>query len=154
MRPTALPRDAPIAMVGKKIPAGTWERTSIIRNHFTDLKARTHTIIPKVQAVKPILTTAVNTNRKIFSNNADGLVWCHTSDSRNEDEATRTYLHKPWKSPRAGSHSWKSCATSSDDCTLCERPHLDILVTHSRRSRHSHIWPYLRNTTYCSEGSR
>ena len=77
IRPTARPREAPIAIVGRKIPAGTWndpfEHPLLFarpdRTYFCRL-----TIIPNVHAVNPILVIAVRVRRKIFSHIALGLV--------------------------------------------------------------------------------
>lgn len=52
-RPTTRPKQAPIAMVGKNIPAG-------IRS-------------PNVHAVRTILATAVKVKRKTFAQKAVGL---------------------------------------------------------------------------------
>ena len=52
-KPRPLPKQAPVAIVGRKMPAGT--------------------IIPNAQAVKPILMRAVVMRRKIFSQIAFGL---------------------------------------------------------------------------------
>lgn len=68
--PTARPKDAPIAMVGRKIPAGT------CADAFSGQKRKAFaflTIIPNVHAVRAILVTAVKTKRKTFSPSAFGL---------------------------------------------------------------------------------
>jgi hypothetical protein len=53
IRPNPLPIQAPVAMVGKNIPAGT--------------------IIPKAHAVNPTLMIAVVKSKKTFSDIAPGL---------------------------------------------------------------------------------
>ena len=68
--PTARPRQAPMVIVGRKIPAGTYKVLRIIIG-VPPNDART--IIPNVHAVNPILTSAVSTRRNTFAQIAVGL---------------------------------------------------------------------------------
>ena len=68
--PTARPSDAPIAIVGRKIPAGTYELSLTL----AEVRKIIFTIIPNVQAVKAIFRNAVTVRRKTFSHMAVGLV--------------------------------------------------------------------------------
>jgi hypothetical protein len=69
--PTARPSDAPTAIVGRKIPAGTCGMLLIMacKLHSTGK----FTIIPNVQAVRAIFNNAVTIKRKTFSHIAVGL---------------------------------------------------------------------------------
>lgn len=69
--PTARPRDAPIAIVGRKIPAGTLCSISVYSSRYHSFPQLT--IMPKVHAVSPIFMAAVSIRRKIFSTRAFGL---------------------------------------------------------------------------------
>ena len=68
--PMALPRQAPIAIVGKKIPAGICNVS--VRNEKSP-PIEQPTIIPKLHAVKNTLMKAVRTNRNMLRHNAVGL---------------------------------------------------------------------------------
>ena len=68
-RPTARPRQAPIAMVGRKIPAGTYQGLSAMK--LTGTSERT--IMPNVHAVRKTLMVAVRMSRKTFCHSAVGL---------------------------------------------------------------------------------
>ena len=71
-RPTARPRHAPIAIVGKNIPAGICSVImSVYRKRATT--PRTQTIIPKVQAAVISFNAAVKSSRKMFCPAAVGL---------------------------------------------------------------------------------
>lgn len=71
-RPTARPRHAPTAIVGKNIPAGICSVImSVYRKRATT--PRTQTIIPKVQAAVISFNAAVKSSRKMFCPAAVGL---------------------------------------------------------------------------------
>ena len=70
MSPMALPRQAPIAIVGKKIPAGTYNTS---KRCITRVYRNEPTIIPKLHAVKNTLVRAVRTKRNTLRHIAVGL---------------------------------------------------------------------------------
>lgn len=86
----ARPKHAPIAIVGKNIPAGTYraceddEKISVLN---------TPTIMPNVQAVKKTFIAAVRISKKIFCHRAVGLRSLVRYDKY---ERICTHLHRPW----------------------------------------------------------
>ena len=71
-RPTARPRHAPMAIVGRNIPAGICSMIMSMYGKGTTTP-RTQTIIPKVQAASSSFIAAVKSNKKMFCPAAVGL---------------------------------------------------------------------------------
>lgn len=71
--PIARPKQAPIAIVGMKIPAGIYVDRPNGSTEILIGKLSRRTIMPKVQAVKTIFVPAVSMSKKTLYHSALGL---------------------------------------------------------------------------------